>query len=74
MVFLAAGLAAAFLGAALGLGFWGRIMSAIKVESGVSILMKVHTGAGSGAKSELPPSSSKTESSFIESSMIEVSD
>lgn len=45
-------------------------MSVIKVESGVGILGTIHTGAGSGAKSELPPSSSKTESSIMESSMI----
>lgn len=33
----------------------------------------IHTGAGSGAKSELPPSSSKTESSIMESLMINTS-
>jgi hypothetical protein len=34
------------------------------------VLGQFHTGAGSGTKSELPPSSSKTESSIIESSMM----
>lgn len=48
-------------------------MSAIKVELSVEIFAYfrgIPTGAGSGAKSELPPSSSKTESSIMESSMI----
>lgn len=34
------------------------------------VLRRFHTGAGSGTKSELPPSSSKTESSIRESSMM----
>jgi hypothetical protein len=48
-------------------------MSVIKVESDGGLTERVHTGAGSGAKSELPPSSSKTESSIMESSMINTS-
>lgn len=49
-------------------------MSVIKVETDAGLLEWVHTGAGSGAKSELPPSSSKTESSIMEeSSMINTS-
>lgn len=51
-------------------------MSVTKVKCRVGILSswgEIHTGAGSGAKSELPPSSSKTESSIMESSMINMS-